>query len=146
MTESGTQAHLVLEATAVMVVVVAASPMDHFLGTFGVKQMDDALEEHLAVRNSLYLHFQSFFFFSSPAPNPANRSFFSLARICRTLERLMNRVRSFFSMPSMLQEYCFESRPNDRALATAGSVLTIGLSIKGCSHSKNQFGETKKID
>ena len=62
MTESGTQAHLVLEATAVMVVVVAASPMDHFLGTFGVKQMDDALEEHLAVRNSLYLHFQSFFF------------------------------------------------------------------------------------
>ena len=63
MTESGTQAHLVLEATAVMVVVVAASPMDHFLGTFGVKQMDDALEEDLAVRNSLYLHFQPFFFF-----------------------------------------------------------------------------------
>ena len=62
MTESGTQAHLVLEATAVMVVVVAASPMDHFLGTFGVKQMDDALEEDLAVRNSLYQHFQSFFF------------------------------------------------------------------------------------
>ena len=45
-----------------MEVVVAASPMDHFLGTFGVKQMDDALEEDLAVRNSLYLHFQSFFF------------------------------------------------------------------------------------
>lgn len=62
MTESGTQAHLVLEATAVMEVVVAASPMDHFLGTFGVKQMDDALEEDLAVRNSLYQHFQSFFF------------------------------------------------------------------------------------
>ena len=62
MTESGTQAHLVLEATAVMVVVVAASAMDHFLGTFGVKQMDDALEEDLAVRNSLYLHFQPFFF------------------------------------------------------------------------------------
>lgn len=63
MTESGTQAHLVLEATAVMEVVVAASPMDHFLGTFGVKQMDDALGEDLAVRNSFYLHFQSFFFF-----------------------------------------------------------------------------------
>lgn len=62
MTESGTQAHLVLEATAVMEVVVAASPMDHFLGTFGVKQMDDALGEDLAVRNSFYLHFQSFFF------------------------------------------------------------------------------------
>ena len=46
----------------------------------------------------------------------------------------------------MLPEYSFESRPYDRALATAGSVLTIGLSIKGCSHSKNQFGERKKID
>ncbi|CAH3047087.1 unnamed protein product, partial [Porites lobata] len=32
-----------------------------------------------------------FFFFSSPAPNPANRSFLSLARIWRTQERLMNR-------------------------------------------------------
>ena len=62
MTGSGTQAHQVLEATAVMEVVVAASPMDHFLGTFGVKQMDDALEEDLAVRNNLYLHFQSFVF------------------------------------------------------------------------------------
>ena len=147
MTEFGTQAHLVLEATAVMKVVVAASPMDHLLGTFGVKQMDDALAEDLTVRNSLYLHFQSlFFFFSSPAPNPANRSFLSLARIWRTQERLVNRVRFFLSMPSKLPEYSFESSPNDRALATAGSVLTIGLSIKGCSHSKNQFGERKKID
>lgn len=79
MTESGTQAHLVLEATAVMEVVVAASPMDHFLGTFGVKQMDDALGEDLAVRNSLYLHFQSFFFFfSSPASNLPTDPFFPL--------------------------------------------------------------------
>ena len=46
-----------------MKVLVAASPMDHFLGTFGLKQMDDALGEDLAVRNILYLHFQSFFFF-----------------------------------------------------------------------------------
>ena len=80
-----------------------------------------------------------FFFFSSPAPNPANRSFLSLARIWRTQERLMNRVRSFLSMPGMLPEYSFECRPNERALVTAGSVLTIGLSMKGCSHSKKQF-------
>ena len=53
-----------LGGNGVMEEVVAASPMDHFLGTFGVKQMDDALGEDLAVRNSLYLHFQSFFFFS----------------------------------------------------------------------------------
>ena len=26
-------------------------------------------------------------------------------------------------------------------LATAGSVMTIGLSINGCSHSKNMFDE-----
>ena len=45
----------------------------------------------------------------------------------------------------MLPEYSFESRRHDRALATAGSVLTIGLSIKGWSHSKNQFGERKRL-
>lgn len=48
-----------------------------------------------------------FFFFSSPAAKPANRSFLSLARIWRTQERLMNRVRSFLSMPSTLPEYRF---------------------------------------
>ena len=85
-----------------------------------------------------------FFFFSSPAPNPANRSFLSLARIWCTRERLMNRVISLLSMPSMLPEYRFEPRPNNRSLATAGSVVTIGLSIKGCAHSKNQFGERKQ--
>ena len=85
-----------------------------------------------------------FFFFSSPAPNPANRSFLSLARIWCTRERLINRVISLLSMPSMLPEYRFEARPNNRSLATAGSVVTIGLSIKGCAHSKNQFGERKQ--
>lgn len=48
-----------------MEVVVVASPMDPFLGTFGVKQMDDALGEDLTVRSSLYLHFQSLFYFFS---------------------------------------------------------------------------------
>ena len=77
-----------------MEAVVAASPMDSFLETFGVKQIDDALGDDLMVRNSL----------SFPAPNPANRSFLSLARIERTRERLMNRVRSLLSMPSVLLE------------------------------------------
>ena len=33
----------------------------------------------------------------------------------------------------------FEPRPNSRALSTVGSVMTIGLSIIGCAHSKNRF-------
>ena len=30
----------------------------------------------------------------------------------------------------------FEPRRNSGVLATAGSVMTIGLSVNGCSHSK----------
>ena len=33
----------------------------------------------------------------------------------------------------------FEPRPNSRALRTVGWVMTIGLSIIGCAHSKNRF-------
>ena len=32
--------------------------------------------------------------------------------------------------------YSFEDRPNSRVFATADSVMTIGLSINRCSHSK----------
>ena len=38
----------------------------------------------------------------------------------------------------------FEARPNSRALRPAGSVMTIGLSINGFSHAKNQFDERKQ--
>ena len=50
-------------------------------------------------------------------------------------------------MRYMLLGYSFEPRPytNSHALGTAGSVMTIGLSINGCSHSKNQFDE-KELD
>ena len=51
----------------------------------------------------------------------------------------MTRVRSLLSMRGMLLGYSFKTRPNSRALGIAGSVMTIGLSINGCSHSKNQF-------
>ena len=44
----------------------------------------------------------------------------------------------------MLLRYSFEPRPYRRALGTAGSVMTIGLSINGCSHSKNQLDEIKQ--
>ena len=55
----------------------------------------------------------------------------------RTRERLcMNRVRSMLSTRGMLLGYSFESRSNSRVPATAGSIMTIGLSINGCWHSK----------
>ena len=44
----------------------------------------------------------------------------------------------------MLLGYNFERRPNSRALGTAGSVMTIGLPINRCWHSKNQFDERKQ--
>ena len=34
-----------------------------------------------------------------------------------------------------------EPRPNSRGLGTAGSVMTVRLSINECSHSKNQIRE-----
>ena len=48
-------------------------------------------------------------------------------------------------MRGMLLGYSFEPRPKSRVLATAGSVMTIGLSLNGCSHSKKkQFDEIEQ--
>ena len=43
------------------------------------------------------------------------------------LEKDSARMRSLLSMGAMLLGYNFQRRPNSRALATAGPVLTIGL-------------------
>ena len=83
-------------------------------------------------------------FFLSAMPREYLDTFLSLSRFLRTRERLyINRVRSLLSMRYMLLGYSFEPRPytNSHALGTTGSVMTIGLSINGCSHSKNQFDE-----
>ena len=58
------------------------------------------------------------------------------------------RVRSLLSMRGMLLGYSFEHRPNSRVLATAGSVMTIGLLINGCSHLKKRMSLTResKVD
>ena len=62
---------------------------------------------------------------------PAELSF---ARFWSTQERLcMNRVRSSLSMRVLLG-CSFESRLKSRALSTAGSIMTIGLSKNRCSH------------
>ena len=51
--------------------------------------------------------------------------------------------RSLLSMRCMLLRYSLEPWPNSRALGTAGSVMLIDLSIKGCSHSKKPLWQKK---
>ena len=64
---------------------------------------------------------------------PASRALFSLVWFQCTRERLcINQVRSLLSVLGMLLGYSFEPRPNSCALASAGMVMTNGLSINGC--------------
>ena len=74
-------------------------------------------------------------------PHPASGAFLLLAPFWRTQERpwIMNWVRSFLSMHRMFLGYSFGTRPNSRVFATADSVMTIGLSINRCSHSKKKI-------
>ena len=84
--------------------------------------------------------------------HPASRTFLLLARFWRSRERLcMNRVRSLLNMRCMLPRYSLEPKPNMPDLAailvfhgTAGSIITIGLSLNGRSHWKNRFDERKQ--
>ena len=72
--------------------------------------------------------------------HPASRTFLSLARFWRIRERLcMNRVSSLLSMRCMLLGYNFKPR-----LGTAGSVMNIGSSINGCSHTKPSLTRENK--
>ena len=75
----------------------------------------------------------------------ASRTFLSLSQFWRSRRRLCrNRVRSLLSMCFLLFGYSLEPRPYSRVLGTVGSVMTIGLSYKGCSHLENQFDERKQ--
>ena len=67
----------------------------------------------------------------------------SLAQFLGTRDRLCkNRVKSLLSM-----RCSFGLRPNSRALGTAGSVMTIGLSIKDDRSLKTSFSwRENKID
>ena len=74
------------------------------------------------------------------SPTLLAEHFLHLVSILRTTERLcVNRVKSFFSKCRLLLGSRFEPRPNSRALGSAGSVITDGLSTNGCSHSENKF-------
>lgn len=72
--------------------------------------------------------------------NPASRAFFSPPRSWRNRERVcVNRVRSSLRMLSMALRNNYKLRPNSRALGLAGSVMTIVLSINGCSHPQGSI-------
>jgi len=51
--------------------------------------------------------------------------------------------KTTWSMRCLLLGYSFEPRPNSRALGTAGSVMSIGLLVNGCSHSKKPVWQEK---
>ena len=73
----------------------------------------------------------SFFIFILYKITLLSGAFFSLSRFWRTQERLciMNRVRSLLSMRCMLLGGSFEPRPNNHALGTTGSVMTISKKL-----------------
>ena len=63
----------------------------------------------------------------------------------RTRERLcMNPARSLLNMRGTLVGYSLEPRPERRVRGTAGSVMTVRLSVNGCSHTKSQFDQFKQ--
>ena len=76
--------------------------------------------------------------------HPGSRALLSLVRFWLTRKSLcMNRVKSLLSLRCMLLAVLIPGL-QIAALGTAGSVMTSGLSLNGCSHSKNQFDERKQ--
>ena len=104
--------------------------------------------QHIWQGDATLLYF--LFLFFSPIFFPlvrfhsASRTFLSFAWFLRTLKSLcVNRLRSLLRMRCILLGYRFEPRPNSHTLGSVGSVMTICLSIKGCSHSKRTVWREK---
>ena len=70
---------------------------------------------------------------ASHQSHPAIRVFLSLSRFWCTRKIEKNREKSLLSMCCMLLGYSFETRPNSRAVGTAGSVMIIGFAKKKLS-------------
>ena len=82
---------------------------------------------------------------SSFRPPWQQSPFFFLLNFWRTREIIcLNPVRSLLSMRGKLLGYSLEPRPELRARGTAGSVMTVRLSVNGFSHTKIQFDEFKQ--
>ena len=65
----------------------------------------------------------------------------SLRKLCKkklgySRKTLHESTKVFVEQARHIARNSFKPRPNSWLLATAGSVMTIGLSINGCSHSK----------
>ena len=56
----------------------------------------------------------------------------------------MNPVRSLLNMRGTLLGYSLEPRSERRVRGTAGSVMTVRLSVNRCSHTKSQYDEFKQ--
>ena len=84
----------------------------------------------------LFLFFFPIFFLWSGFTLPAE-PFFRLLDFCVPLKA------SLLRMCCMLLGYRLEPRPNSPTLGSAGSVMTICLSINGCSHSKKTVWREK---
>ena len=73
----------------------------------------------------------------------------SLRKLCKkklgySRKTLHESTKVFVEQARHIARNSFKPRPNSWLLATAGSVMTIGLSINGCSHSKNRFDEREQ--
>ena len=104
--------------------------------------------QHIWQGDATLLYF--LFLFFSPIFFPlvrfhsASRTFLSFSWFLRTLKSLcVNRLRSLLRMCCILLGYRFAPRPNSPTLGSAGSVMTICLSINGCSHSKKTVWREK---
>ena len=83
--------------------------------------------------------------------NPLDsRAFLSIAQFLLTKERLcMNLVSVVVEYTLQVARIQFPTQAYNSqysAVGTAGSVMTIGLSINGCSHSKISLTRENKID
>ena len=56
------------------------------------------------------------------------------------------RVRSLLSMRCMLLGYSFKPKFNGHVLGTAGSVMTVSLSVKGFLHLENWCEDGEEYD
>ena len=72
------------------------------------------------------------------------KPFFDIVRFGVLAKRLHESIKSFAEHAPRVVEYSFDPRRNSLALAPAGSVMTIGLSKKGSSHSENQFDDREQ--
>ena len=77
---------------------------------------------------------------STPNPAPCQQSLFSLAPFWRTRERLLESRKIFVEHALHVALIRFQTN------GTVGSVMTIGLSINGCSHSQISLMRENVID